>query len=96
MTPRNQDEAGRSPLGTSATPAGEVGGLSSTPTMTNRERMRLHMAHIRQQRRAKGLCPRCGLVKVLPGKNCGECNGIVAAKRRGGFPVAEMPSTRAS
>jgi hypothetical protein len=63
--------------------------------MNNKERMRGYMAHQRAVRRAKGLCPRCGLVKAPRGTNCGECNSVRRIMR-GGFPLAEMPSTRAS
>jgi predicted amidophosphoribosyltransferase len=60
--------------------------------MDNRERMRLYMAHLRQMRRAKGLCPRCGDPLQFGERNCEECRRVRRIER-GGFPVAHHPST---
>lgn len=62
--------------------------------MNNRERVRLFMAHLRQTRRAVGLCARCGLVYAQPGQNCDECNRVRRIERS--FMVVttlQVPST---
>jgi len=62
--------------------------------MDTRERVRLYMAALRATRRAKGLCPRCGLARVTAGENCDPCNGVRRVKRDGGYTVDTGPSTR--
>lgn len=49
--------------------------------MDSNERCRLFMAHLRQARRALGLCPRCGLCHAPLGHNCDECNRVQRIKR---------------
>jgi hypothetical protein len=62
--------------------------------MDNRERTRLLMAHMRQARRAKGLCVGCGLVKTPAGERCPDCRTARTVKDQRSYTLDNQPSTR--